>query len=61
MLFYLRTRAIDEETAKSLLSFAFADEVIGRIQFKPIRDRLEQLVIGRLPDADLIREFTHEL
>ena len=61
MLFYLRTRAIDEETAKSLLSFAFADEVIGRIQFKPIRDRLEQLVVGRLPDADLIREFTHEL
>ena len=61
MLFYLRTRALDEETAKSLLSFAFADEVIGRIQFKPIRDRLEQLVVGRLPDADLIREFTHEL
>jgi len=60
MLFYLRSRAIDEETAKSLLSFAFAEEIISRIQFKPIRDRLEHLVVGRLPDADLIREFTHE-
>ena len=60
MLFYLRSRAIDEETAKSLLIFAFADEVINRIQFKPIRDRLEQLVVGRLLDADLIREFTSD-
>ena len=60
MLFYLRSRAIDEETAKSLLCFAFAEEIIKRIRFKPIRDRLEYLVLGRLPDADLIREFTHE-
>lgn len=60
MLFYLRSRAIEEETAKSLLCFAFADEVIKHIRFKPIRDRLEYLVLGRLPDADLIREFTHE-
>ena len=60
MLFYLRSRAIEEETAKSLLCFAFADEVIKQIRFKHIRDRLEYLVLGRLPDADLIREFTHE-
>ncbi len=60
MLFYLRSRAIDEETAKSLLTFAFADEVIKRIKISSIRDQLEQVVVGRLPDADLIREFTHE-
>ena len=60
MLFYLRSRAIDEETAKSLLTFAFAEEVIKEITLKPIRSRLEQTVIGRLPDADVIQEFTHE-
>jgi Fe-S cluster assembly protein SufD len=57
MLFYLRSRAIDESTARSLLTFAFADEVIRRIKFSPIRERLEQKVVGRLPDAALIEEF----
>ena len=54
MLFYLRSRGLDEATAKSLLTFAFADEVISRIKFAPIREQLEFNVGGRLPDADLI-------
>jgi ABC-type transport system involved in Fe-S cluster assembly, permease component len=57
MLFYLRTRAMDENTAKSLLTYAFADEIIREIAIAPLRRRLEQLVIQRLPDPDLIREF----
>ncbi len=57
MLFYLRSRAIDETTARSLLTFAFADEVIKRIRFAPVRERLEYNIVGRLPDAALIREF----
>ncbi|MEM7026755.1 MAG: Fe-S cluster assembly protein SufD [Pseudomonadota bacterium] len=60
MLFYLRSRAIDEETARSLLTFAFAEEVISKIGLTAIRNRLEYLVVGQLPDADLIREFTNE-
>jgi len=60
MLFYLRSRAIDEDTARSLLTYAFADELISNINFAPIRNRLERLVIGQLPDAALIREFTNE-
>lgn len=57
MLFYLRSRCIDENTARSLLTFAFAEEVIREIKLGPVRKRLEFLVIGRLPEADLIREF----
>ena len=57
MLFYLRSRCIDENTAKSLLTYAFAEEVIREIKLAPVRQRLEYLVIGRLPEADLIREF----
>ncbi len=60
MLFYLRSRAIDEETAKSLLTYAFADEVLKDISFAPVKNRLEYLIVGRLPDAALIREFTNE-
>lgn len=55
MLFYIRSRGIDEETAKSLLTFAFVDDVIRRIKFAPVREQLEVSVGGRLPDADLIK------
>lgn len=60
MLFYLRSRAIDEETAKSLLTYAFADEVIRDISFAPVKNRLEYLIVGQLPDAEIIREFKNE-
>lgn len=57
MLFYLRTRAIPEETAKGLLVFAFAEDVISRMGFAPVRDRLQHQVLGKLPHASIIREF----
>ena len=60
MLFYLRSRAIDEETARSLLTYAFVNEVMRDINLTPIKNRLEHLIIGQLPDAELIREFTNE-
>jgi Fe-S cluster assembly protein SufD len=56
-LFYLRARAIDLETARSLLTYAFAEDIISRMRFKPIRERLSRLVLGRLPEQELIREF----
>lgn len=57
MLFYLRSRAVDEDTARSLLTYAFADEVIRDIRFPEIRERLEQSIAGELPDTDVIKEF----
>ncbi|NGP54321.1 Fe-S cluster assembly protein SufD [Thioalkalivibrio sp. XN8] len=57
-LFYLRSRGVDESTARSLLTFAFADVVLARMPLAPLRRHAEQLVVGRLPDADRIREFT---
>ena len=57
MLFYLRSRALDEDTARSLLTYAFADEVIRDIRLPAIREQLEQGIVGELPDTDLIREF----
>jgi Fe-S cluster assembly protein SufD len=56
-LFYLRTRGIGEDMARGLLTFAFADDVIARIGLEPIRRHLEHIVVGRLPDAERIREF----
>ncbi|HUO81391.1 MAG TPA: Fe-S cluster assembly protein SufD [Gammaproteobacteria bacterium] len=56
-LFYLRTRGIGEDMARGLLTFAFADGVIARFGLAPIRRHLERIVVGRLPDAERIREF----
>jgi Fe-S cluster assembly protein SufD len=57
MLFYLRSRAIPEPVARSLLVFAFAEDLIRRIGIGSIRARIERTVAGRLPDAGLIAEF----
>lgn len=56
-LFYLRSRGIDEHTARSLLVYAFADDVIARVGLRPVRARLEARVLGRMPDAERLREF----
>lgn len=58
MLFYLRTRALDEVTAKNLLTYAFAGEVIRHVEPTGLHNYLEQLITGRMPDAGLIRDFT---
>ena len=57
MLFYLRSRALDQDTARSLLTYAFADEIIRDIKFPEIRERLEHNIAGELPDTELIEEF----
>lgn len=41
-LFYLRARGIGEEQARALLTFAFANDIIGRIQVPVLREKLER-------------------
>jgi len=56
-LFYLRSRGINQETARALLTFAFAEAVISRIGHEPVRRRLETAVAGTLPDRSLIQDL----
>jgi Fe-S cluster assembly protein SufD len=46
-LFYLRSRGIGADAARSLLTFAFANDVVGRIKLEAIRDELEQVIVNR--------------
>jgi Fe-S cluster assembly protein SufD len=48
-LFYLRTRGLDEETARGLLIYAFAAEMVDRIGPPALRARARALVAARLP------------
>lgn len=57
MLFYLLTRGIDRTTARGLLTFAFAEDVVSQVRLPELRRFLEDRVLVGLPDAHLIREF----
>ena len=47
-MYYLRQRGIGEDSARMLLMYAYADEVINRIDIEPLRYRIEDMVKKRL-------------
>ena len=47
-LFYLKSRGINAESANALLTFAFANEVIDRVQVPSIREELTHIMAGEL-------------
>ena len=48
-LFYLRSRGIGAAAARDLLTYAFAGEIIDKITVAPLRARLDELLLSRLP------------
>jgi Fe-S cluster assembly protein SufD len=56
-LFYLLARGLDPAVARSLLTFAFCEDVITGVPMPELRRTIEELVVGRLPDRDVIRSF----
>jgi len=57
MLFYLLTRGLERDTAKALLTYAFVRDVLRRVQPASVERAAEQRVLGRLPAAELLKEF----
>ena len=47
-LFYLQSRGINTESARALLTFAFANEVIDRVNVDSIREQLTSIIAGEL-------------
>ena len=56
---YLRSRGLDEASARALLTFAFAEDVALRVGCVPLRARVEQLLREALPPQ--MREQVKEL
>lgn len=57
-LFYLRSRGIDESTARGLLMFAFANVTLRRFPLQSLRERAALRVAGRLPEEIDPEELT---
>jgi len=55
-VFYLRSRGIGMEAARSLLTYAFASDVVGRIKVDAVRHDLEELLFARLPQGEVVRQ-----
>ncbi len=55
-IFYLRSRGIGEEAARSLLTYSFAVEVLNEIRLDSVREDLEQFLFTRLPKGEIVRQ-----
>jgi len=63
MIFYLRTRGVSRQAARSLLTYAFAADVTRRINVQPVRRRIEDLLAAqhKLPQDLRITDLeTHD-
>jgi Fe-S cluster assembly protein SufD len=47
-LFYLQSRGIPKSEARSLLTYAFAQDIIDRIKVQPLRESLERMLFEKL-------------
>lgn len=47
-LFYMRSRGIGEETARMLLTYAFASDILGAMKVKPIQCQIDLVLLSRL-------------
>ncbi|MEM9057234.1 MAG: Fe-S cluster assembly protein SufD [Pseudomonadota bacterium] len=54
-LFYLRSRGLDETAARAMLTFAFADTVLRRLELDALRERVEKKVLKRLPSSETLQ------
>ncbi len=59
-LFYMRSRGIDEKTARNLLTYAFASEIMEAVPVLAARAAIASMVFDQLPldalETDLVRE-----
>ena len=55
-LFYLRARGIGLDAARSLLTYGFISDIVGRVKLASIRDQLESFVTTRLEQRSHLKE-----
>ncbi|MEI6146683.1 MAG: Fe-S cluster assembly protein SufD [Methylococcales bacterium] len=56
-IFYLQSRCIDEETARNMLTFAFANEMVDKIKIKSLHDQALEQVLIRFPQEGVNKEW----
>jgi len=50
-IFYMRSRGIDLDSARHLLTYAFAGDSLSRVKIEPLRRELERILFARLAEG----------
>ncbi len=48
-VFYLQSRCVDEETARNMLTFAFANEMVNKVEIQALHDMVLAQLLQRFP------------
>jgi Fe-S cluster assembly protein SufD len=56
-IFYLQSRCVDEETARNMLTFAFANEMVDKVKIRGLHDRVLEQVLARFPQQGVNKEW----
>lgn len=56
-LYYLRSRGIGESQARALLTYGFARDILERVDLVPLKNKLTDELLERMPNAEQIREM----
>ncbi|MFI3155549.1 MAG: Fe-S cluster assembly protein SufD [Methylococcaceae bacterium] len=56
-VFYLQSRCVDEETARNMLTFAFANEMVDKVRIKGLHDMILEQVLARFPQEGVNKEW----
>jgi Fe-S cluster assembly protein SufD len=56
-IFYLQSRCVDEETARNMLTFAFANEMVDKVKIKGLHDRVLEQLLARFPQEGVKKEW----
>jgi Fe-S cluster assembly protein SufD len=56
-VFYLQSRGVDEETARNMLTFAFANEMVDKIKIKGLHDLVLAQLLERFPQAGIEKDW----
>lgn len=56
-IFYLQSRCVDEETARNMLTFAFANEMVDKIKIRALHDMVLEQLLMRFPQEGVNKEW----
>lgn len=60
MVFYLRSRGLDETTARAVLTYAFAAEMVQSTSLPCVREMVAPVLLRRLPGGSLVQDMMRE-
>ncbi|WP_428354118.1 Fe-S cluster assembly protein SufD [Methyloprofundus sp.] len=56
-IFYLQSRCVDEQTAKNMLTFAFANEMVEKIKLPELHNIVLEQLLVRFPQAGIEQDW----